>query len=86
MQLEHSPGKKEKAARGGFAGGATPLGYKRDLEGGLLVDDAEGDIIRRIASMRAEGLSLQAIASALNDAGYSLGQHPIKRMCTSHGL
>src|SRR4051794_36311350 len=30
-------GKKEKASRGGFAGGAAPLGYKRDLQGGLLV-------------------------------------------------
>ena len=27
-------GKKEKASRGGFAGGAAPLGYKRDLRGG----------------------------------------------------
>jgi site-specific DNA recombinase len=27
-------GKKEKATRGGFAGGAAPLGYKRDLQGG----------------------------------------------------
>ena len=35
-------GKKAKAARGGFAGGAAPLGYKRDLQGGLLIDEAEG--------------------------------------------
>jgi site-specific DNA recombinase len=28
------PGKKEKASLGGFAGGAAPLGYKRDLQGG----------------------------------------------------
>ena len=63
-------GKKEKAARGGFAGGAAPLGYKRDLEGGLLIDEGECTIVRQIASMHAGGLSLRAIASALNDAGH----------------
>jgi site-specific DNA recombinase len=62
-------GKKEKASRGGFAGGAAPLGYKRDLEGGLLINDAECEIVRQIANMRPVGLSLRAIASALNNAG-----------------
>jgi site-specific DNA recombinase len=40
-------GKKEKASRGGFAGGAAPLGYKRDLRGGLEIDDAESAIVRQ---------------------------------------
>ena len=43
-------GKKEKASRGGFAGGAAPLGYKRDLQGGLLIDDAESAIVRQIVT------------------------------------
>jgi site-specific DNA recombinase len=63
-------GKKEKAARGGFAGGAAPLGYKRDLQGGLLIDGAECEIVRQIATMRAAEMSLRAIARALNAAGY----------------
>jgi site-specific DNA recombinase len=62
-------GKKEKAARGGFAGGASPLGYKRDLQGGLLIEEAEANIVRQIVTMRENGLSLQAIAAAMNDAG-----------------
>ncbi len=62
-------GKKEKASRGGFAGGAAPLGYKRDLQGGLLIDDAEAAIVRQIVDMHAAGLSLRAIATALNNAG-----------------
>ena len=62
-------GKKEKASRGGFAGGAAPLGYKRDLQGGLSINDAEATIVRQVVSMRATGSSLQAIAAALNDAG-----------------
>jgi len=62
-------GKKEKASRGGFAGGAVPLGYRKDLEGGLLIDEAEAEILNQIARMRQEGHSLRAIASALNKAG-----------------
>ena len=62
-------GKKEKASRGGFAGGAAPLGYKRDLRGGLVIDDAEAAIVRQIVTMRAAGCSLRAIATTLNDSG-----------------
>jgi site-specific DNA recombinase len=62
-------GKKEKASRGGFAGGAAPLGYKRDLQGGLLIDAAESETVRKVVTMRAAGCSLQAIATALNNAG-----------------
>lgn len=56
-------GKKEKASRGGFAGGAAPLGYKRDLQGGLLVDEYEAETVRQLAKMRATGLSFRAIAN-----------------------
>src|SRR5829696_2152189 len=62
-------GKKEKASRGGFAGGAAPLGYRRDLRGGLLIDDDEATIVRQVVEMRAAGCSLQAIATALNHGG-----------------
>src|SRR6476659_4134209 len=62
-------GKKEKATRGGFAGGAAPLGYKRDLRGGLVIDDAESAIVRQVVTMRAAGCSLRSIASALNETG-----------------
>jgi site-specific DNA recombinase len=63
-------GKKEKASRGGFAGGAAPLGYKRDLQGGLLIDEAEAGMVRQIVTMRENGLTLQAIAAAMNEAGF----------------
>src|SRR3954447_25506542 len=62
-------GRKEKASRGGFAGGAAPLGYVKDLRGGLLVNDAEATIVRQVFTMRATGSSLKAIATALNDEG-----------------
>lgn len=66
-------GKKEKASRGGFAGGASPLGYRRDREGGLQVEPAEAEVVRRIYAMR-EKMTLQEIADALN-----LGEVPTKR-------
>ena len=62
-------GKREKASRGGFSGGAAPLGYTRDREGGLVVLEAEGAVVRRIFQMRSTGLSLMSIARTLNQEG-----------------
>lgn len=59
-------GRREKATRGGFAGGAAPLGYKRDREGGLAADEESADIVRRIFAAKAAGATLKAIADDLN--------------------
>jgi hypothetical protein len=47
----------------------VPLGYKRDRQGGLVIDDYESRIVRVVFNMRSAGSSLQAIATALNNAG-----------------
>jgi len=62
-------GRREKATRGGYAGGAAPLGYQRDREGGLSVDAENAETVRRIFAMKGEGAKLQAIATALNADG-----------------
>jgi site-specific DNA recombinase len=62
-------GKKEKAIRGGFAGGAVPLGYAKDHEGGLSINLEEADLVRRIRAMRDQGQSLRKIADTLNASG-----------------
>jgi site-specific DNA recombinase len=62
-------GRREKASRGGFAGGAAPLGYTRDRQGGLVPDEVSAATVRRIFSMRAAGAGLTAIANALNADG-----------------
>jgi site-specific DNA recombinase len=62
-------GKREKASRGGFSGGAAPLGYQRDLQGSLAVVDAESLTVLRIFEMRRSGLSLMAIARKLDEEG-----------------
>lgn len=59
-------GKKEKAKKGGFAGGPTPLGYVRDKEGGLQLAPEEAETVRRIYSLRKQGRTLQEIADTLN--------------------
>jgi len=62
-------GKREKASRGGFSGGAAPLGYGRDREGGLAVVDQESRTILRIFEEQAQKVSLRAIARQLNADG-----------------
>jgi site-specific DNA recombinase len=59
-------GRREKASRGGFAGGAAPLGYRKDRQGGLVEDQESADTVRRIFSMKGEGATLQTIANRLN--------------------
>ena len=48
-------GKREKASKGGFSGGAAPLGYTRDRESGLVVLNAESGVVLRIFEMRNTG-------------------------------
>ena len=62
-------GRREKATRGGFAGGAAPIGYKRDRQGGLAADDESAEIVRRIFATKATGATLKAIADDLNQDG-----------------
>jgi site-specific DNA recombinase len=62
-------GRREKATKGGFAGGMAPVGYERDREGGLQPVDQEAKIIRRIFRRRGDGATYQTIADELNADG-----------------
>jgi site-specific DNA recombinase len=63
-------GRIAKAGKGGFAGGRAPYGYRKDLEGGLVVVEAEAKVVRRIFRMRGPAkrpkATLFEIAAALN--------------------
>ena len=70
-------GLKGKARRGGFIGGRT-LGYAREVTGHdadgrptdkLAIVPAEGEIVRRIFQLYADGNSLKKVCSILNEAG-----------------
>lgn len=62
-------GRREKATRGGFAGGMAPYGYARDRAGGLVVVEAEAAWVRRMFELRGEGLTLAAICERLDAEG-----------------
>jgi len=59
-------GKKEKAARGGFIGGPAPLGYTSSKKGKLVINPQEAETVRRIFSLRRQGVTLKEIANILN--------------------
>ncbi|MFC7663996.1 recombinase family protein [Methylorubrum suomiense] len=59
-------GRLAKAGKGGFAGGAAPYGYEKDLQGGLRVLEEQAKIVRRIYRERRQRRTLQAIADGLN--------------------
>jgi DNA invertase Pin-like site-specific DNA recombinase len=62
-------GRRRKAERGGFAYGSPSFGAR--AEGGALVDDVnEQAAIRRAVELRADGLSLRAIAETLGAEGH----------------
>lgn len=62
-------GRRTKADLGGFAGGASPYGYRRDLSGGLVIDEAEAVVVRRIYELAAGGAAQAAIARQLTAEG-----------------
>ncbi|MCC6172051.1 MAG: recombinase family protein [Gammaproteobacteria bacterium] len=59
-------GRRAKAVSGGFAGGAAPYGYRKDKDGGLLIEPTEAAAVRRIYELRQTGQSYPAIARTLN--------------------
>jgi DNA invertase Pin-like site-specific DNA recombinase len=68
IRLRMQSGKARKRSNGGFIGGQVPLGFR--AEGGALVPN-EGELAtrHRIFELRASGLSLRAIARALDAEG-----------------
>lgn len=62
-------GKAMKKERGGYSGGAPPLGFR--AVGRELVPDAdEQRTVERIRELRSAGLTYRAIAQALDSEGY----------------
>ena len=61
-------GMRQKALKGGFNGMSAPYGYEvRD--GGLVVNEPEALVVRRICGWRRRGRSLRWIADRLNQDG-----------------
>lgn len=62
-------GRKVKAYNGGYAGGTVPYGY-RLVDGDMVIDEVEAEIVRAVFSMKEQGLSLRETANRLNSEGY----------------
>src|SRR5690606_23698084 len=59
-----------KRGRGQKLGGDLPYGYRLGADGATLeADPAEQRVLRRIRGLRAEGLSLRAVARRLESEG-----------------
>lgn len=62
-------GRKQKAGKGGYAGGRCPYGYYvSDHE--LRVNSEQAECVRKVFEMRNSGMKLKEIAEAVNKMGY----------------
>ena len=69
IQMRTEMGRKAKFEKGGYAGGKPPLGYNV-VNGELVINEAEAEIVRKIFELRKTGMTLMAIADKLNEMGY----------------
>jgi hypothetical protein len=63
-------GRQAKAAQGGYAGYGSPAFGQKSVNGELVEDQAENQIIELIRRHHKSGKSLQQIADWLNHQGY----------------
>ncbi|MGD1949958.1 MAG: recombinase family protein [Leptolyngbyaceae cyanobacterium] len=63
-------GRRSKAAQGGYAGYGSPAFGKKSVNGNLVADEKEQQIIELIRRHHKSGKSLQQIASWMNTQGY----------------
>ena len=59
-------GRLQKAAKGGYAGGKVPYGYKVE-NGKLVINESEAEVVREIFRYRGEGAAFRTIADKLNE-------------------
>lgn len=69
ISLRLRAGRRRKAEKGGFAYGSPPLGWRAE-RGQLVVDDAESEVLTRIAELKRDGASLREIATVLTEEGH----------------
>lgn len=64
-------GRREKASQGGYAGYGSPAFGQRSLDGELIENPDEQQIIELIRRHHKSGKSLQQVADWLNQKGYT---------------
>ena len=61
-------GRNQRGKVDGEKGGRVPMGYTRTVAG-VSIDESAASTVRSIFALRADGLTLKAIAAALNTSG-----------------
>ena len=64
--------KADQKARGRYLGGSIPFGYRLGDDGELLPHEAEQGAIHEMVAMKAQGLSLRAIAAEMQAKGHQI--------------
>lgn len=78
-----SNGQKAKKAEGGHIGGKTPFGMRKEgekKEAVLFPVEKEQDAIEQIFQMHANGMSLRAIAKAIQGQGMKISKATVHRI------
>jgi DNA invertase Pin-like site-specific DNA recombinase len=70
---------------GRYLGGSRPFGFKADADGRLIEDPAEQAVIRQMKAMRADGMSLRAIAARLAEAGTRVSHVTVQAIVNADG-
>lgn len=69
IRVRMSGGRRQKAKRGGYAGGRAPMGYKV-VNGELVINEEEAPVVRFIFDRKKNGFTMLSTVNALNEAGY----------------
>jgi putative DNA-invertase from lambdoid prophage Rac len=64
--------KVDQNARGRYLGGSIPFGYRLGDDGELVPHEPEQEAIREMVAMKAQRLSLRAIAAELQAKGHQI--------------
>lgn len=62
-------GRNERGKRDGERGGRLPMGYVRQGDGAIVIDENAAQVVRNIFSQRGARMNLRAIAAELNKQG-----------------
>jgi DNA invertase Pin-like site-specific DNA recombinase len=80
-------GKRQKAARGGSAGGLAPYGFKKVGQGraAMLVENPEEQkVLARMLDLRGQGKTIREITSQLNAENIRLRNGGLWRSSQTH--
>jgi len=76
--------KQDQKARGRYFGGKVPFGCRVGNDGALVEHEAEQKAIRAMIEMRAQGIALRPIATAMAERGFKISHEAVKHVVAAH--